>query len=63
MPVPLLGEYTADSSETAQVLGTLLGEDVTEITYLPLQGVPAVTDTGRYGTEESVLNVNRLILI
>ena len=63
MPVPLLGEYLAYCTKTAQALGTLFGKYITEITHITFQSIPAIFDTGRNRTPETVFNIYRLIFI
>ena len=63
MPVPLLGEYAAYCSESAQALGALLCKDVLEIADITLECIPGITYTGWNRTEKAVLQLNRLVFI
>ena len=62
MPIPHRREQAAQSSETAQTLGSFLGEHILHITYVASQDVPAILDTGRETLEETITDMGYLVI-
>ena len=54
MPVPRCRENAADGTETAELLGSLLGEKVLHLAYISFQGIDSQCCTGRERRKETV---------
>lgn len=62
VPIPHRREETAQGSETAQTLGTLLGEYIFHIAYIARKHIPAILHTSRETLEEAITDMGYLVI-